>query len=339
MNFDFNNVEFQITIDEILSKISEFDIFKKYCSNFIDINKSFCSELRFDKSPDCRIYIANDNKLRYKDFANGDNLDCVNYIMKKFGCNYYEALNIIASDFKIKEIEKINKQLLIGITPNDVKPVNFIKEKSRIEIISQPFNLIDYDYWNQFGIDFNLLDSYNVFSAKYVYLYKGINRWIFEYKKTNPCYAYRFSNQNNYSYKVYWPKHQDRTRKWLFSGGSSNDIEGYDQLNLNGELLILTKSLKDCMCYRVLGYDAISLQGEGNKLHYDLKERLMSRFSNTIVNYDNDEQGIKSTKGLENEFGFKSFFIDKEKDLSDYIKAFGIDKAKRMINKKLKNGI
>ena len=52
--------------------------------------------------------------------------------------------------------------------------------------------------------------------------------------------------------------------QWLFNGGSAKDIEGYDQLSLNGDTLILTKSLKDCMCYRLLGYDAISLQGETN---------------------------------------------------------------------------
>lgn len=331
--FDFESVEMQVTAEMILERISEEDIFRRYISNFQDINKSFCSELRIDSKPDCRIYVSSSNKLYYKDFANGDHLDCFYYVMKKFNCNYFEALNIIANDFNIKKLEYRDK-IIPGFVKKMDKPIR--REKARIEIVSQPFNYVDYSYWEQFGIDLELLNQYNVFSCKYVYLYKGINRYILEYNKKNPVYAYRFTRPDDYSYKIYKPLEPDKTKKWLFSGGASDDIEGYDQLNLHGDVLILTKSLKDCMCYRSMGYDAISLQGEGNKLEQELVNKLLNRFSKIIINYDQDPQGIISTNKLIEQYGFDHFYIDNAKDLSDYIKAFGIDKAKRLIKKKIK---
>lgn len=333
---DFSDANIQITKEQILRVISEYDIFKYYCHNFQDLDKSFCSELRMDKNPGCRIYVNSYNQLRYKDFASGENYDCWNYIMNKYNCTYYEALNIIANDFRIKEMKiDIDPKTLL-LNDNFKDKIIAPKTKSIITITSQNFNITDYNYWNQFGINFDILNEYNVFSAKYVYLFKGDKRYQMEYTKTNPCYAYRFTRDGEYTYKIYWP-YADKHRKWLFSGGAAEDIEGYDQLRLHGDLLILTKSLKDVMCYRVLGYDAISLQGEANKLDSNLVNKLLKRFDRIIVNYDEDEEGIRGTVRLKNQFGFNSFFIDQYKDLSDYIKTEGLDKAKIMIDGKINN--
>ena len=340
MMLDFNDAQISLTADDILQKISEYDIFKFYCKNFIDIDKSFCSDLRIDNNPGCRIYLNSNNQLKYKDFASGDNYNCWNYVMNKFNCTYYEALNIISNDFNLSSIKtNIEPRLILTNDEFKTKIASIPKEKSTITIVEQPWGITDYNYWNQFGITFDILDEYNVFSAKYVYLNKGNRRLTFEYKKSNPCYAYRFTGEGRYSYKIYFPNHPDKKYKWLFSGGSSSDIEGYDQLPLNGNILILTKSLKDCMCYRVLGYSAISLQGEGNKLEQSLVDKLLKRFDKIIINYDCDSRGILETNKLVEQYKFNCFYIDKHKDLSDYIKNEGLDRAKILIDGKIKNCI
>jgi hypothetical protein len=259
--------------------------------------------------------------------------------MACFNCNYHEALNIVANDFGIRSGH-------IGVSPrvitandefelkNDNKQQ--VRDKSIINIVSQPWNISDFNYWNQFGITFDKLDEYNVFSAMYVYLIKGDKRITFNYSNNNPCYAYRFTNDGNYSYKIYWPLGR-KSRKWLFSGGSKDDIEGYDQLPLSGETLILTKSLKDCICYNIVGSPAISLQGEGNILEQSLVDKLLKRFNKIVINYDNDDRGVIEAAKICRKYNFKSFIIDGAKDLSDYIKINGIDKAKLMVENKLKS--
>ena len=66
---DFTDSEKSIVKEDILEKVSEYDIFKSYCENFEEINKPFCSSLRVDNNPGCRIYITKNEELRYKRFC------------------------------------------------------------------------------------------------------------------------------------------------------------------------------------------------------------------------------------------------------------------------------
>ena len=333
--FDLKQAYSNITLDDIYSKVSEYQLWKYYCRYFENIDKSFRSEFYEDTNPGCRIYQTNNGRLRYKDFGTGDNFNIIEYIQKKYSCTFNECLNIISNDFNIS-----NNNIIV----NKQQPVLQLQEtitqrpKTRIEIITKPFNIVDFNYWNQYGIPLTLLEEYNVFACKYVSLFKGDKTINFEYSNSNPIYAYRFVNDGEYSYKIYFP-YADKKYKWLFNGGSSKDIEGYDQLRLHGDNLILTKSLKDCMCYRVLGYDAISLQGEVNKLESSFVSKLLKRFDRIIVNYDNDNEGIKGSIRLSSQYGFKHFFIDGAKDLSDYIKTYGLDNAKKQIDDKINQSI
>lgn len=331
--FDLNDAYSNVTIDEIFSKVSEYELWKYYCHNFDKVNKPFASELYKDNNPDCRIFRHSNNKLLYKDFGdNGKVYDIVQYVMAKYYLSYYEAINVIANDFNIRK-SKLTIDKTIKEASIDERLV--IRPKPKIDIISQPFNLIDYDYWSKYYIPFTLLDKYNVFSARHVHLIKEDRTIVFNYVKWNPIYAYRFvdSQTNDYSYKIYKPYEPDKRYKWLFSGTTAN-IEGYQQLPLYDNLLVLGKSLKDVMVYRLLGYSAISLQGEGNKVPKDLLESLKRRFNRIIVNYDNDEAGIAATNKICKEHNLDYFFIDEFKDISDYVKANGLEKGRKMIGEK-----
>ena len=58
MELNFDNVKSNITASEILNHISEFDIFKYYCHNFKEIDKSFKSEFRSTDTDNCRIFFT-----------------------------------------------------------------------------------------------------------------------------------------------------------------------------------------------------------------------------------------------------------------------------------------
>jgi len=322
--FDLKDAYNNITLDDIYSKISEYELFMYYCKNFEEFDKSFMSEFYDDNNPDCRIYRSGNNRLRYKDFGTGENLSVIEYIQKKYYCTFSECINIIANDFKLAHGEIVlNRQQRIIQLDETITA----RPKTRIDIVSQPFTIADYNYWNQYKIPLTLLEEYNVFSAKYVALIKGDKVTNFVYSNRNPIYAYRFKDGNEYVYKIYFP-YADKRYKWI-NNCNETIIQGYDQLSLDKNKVILTKSLKDVMCYRVLGYDAISLQGETNKLPTHLK--------NLIVNYDNDEEGIRGTERLVDTYGFKHFYIDGAKDLSDFIKDNDLQIAKKQIDEKIKS--
>ena len=87
--------------DVILSKITEYDIFRYYCSPFKEVNVKFCSELRKDHTPTVSI-IKWKGKLLYKDFGYDDHtFDCFSYLQCKYNASFFDALKIIDSDFNL----------------------------------------------------------------------------------------------------------------------------------------------------------------------------------------------------------------------------------------------
>ena len=73
------DVKKELNIENILEKISEYDIFKAYCPNFKDIDKKFIAVLNRSKSeslPSANITYYR-GKLWYKDFGSSDKaMDC-----------------------------------------------------------------------------------------------------------------------------------------------------------------------------------------------------------------------------------------------------------------------
>jgi hypothetical protein len=331
MNLDFEDANISVTSSEILTKITEYDIFKEYCHNFIDFDVKFCSELRNDKLPSCSVTNKYGNVV-YKDFGNGDSYNCWTYVMKKFGCSYYEALNIISNDFNIKYIKSTIAPRVILLNDEElISKKNVIKNECKIEVIKQPWTIHDFNYWNQYLIDFETLDKYNVVSAKKVLLYKNSNRWIFDYNNKSPKYAYLFNGCT----KVYAP-YEIGVGKWMYDGNSDN-IEGWNQLDMFGDLVILTKGYKDVICYRNLGINAIALPSETSKLKPHIVKDLLSRFDKIVINLDGDRQGIESTNKIVAEYGMSHFYVENDcKDLSDWIKKYkSLEKAKQMIKDKI----
>ena len=329
--FSANNIIPDVDVKEIFEVCSEYDIFKKYCKNFDEINKPFCSDLYNDSNPDCRIFQTKDNTLLYKDFGEPSHcFNCFSYIMHKYNYTFKEAINVVCLDFGIiKNKTSISPNFIIGIEKTTIKP----KFKPVISIVSRQWNLTDYKYWfKQYGITFEWLDSYEVIPCEYVYLTKETGTIAYKSTLTNPIYAYRFELNGKYVYKIYRPL-AEKKDKWLFSG-DADCIEGYDQLPLFDDLLIITKSLKDVISCRLLGYSAISLQGESNKLKKELYNKLIKRFDKIVIFYDNDEAGIKAAANLCEIYNLKSIMIPLEydsKDISALISKVGSDNAKEIL--------
>ena len=232
-----------ITLDYILSKVTEYDIYARYLGQF-KIGFIYNSPFRKDKNPSFGIFRSKKSgKLLFKDHGNGECGDVIKFVELFTGItNYNDLLKQIIKDMQItnntvlhstKEIEK-NNETVIGV-------------------VRQDWTNIDKNYWSQFGITLNTLKKFKVSSIKY-YLCNGIVKSI--YKDENPMYAYKVYDH----FKIYKPL-ADKYTKWR-NNLTENDIQGYEQLPKNGDLLIITKSLKDVMVLYEMGYNAISPSSE-----------------------------------------------------------------------------
>lgn len=296
------------------TKVSDYEIFCKYIPGF-KINTLIKSPLREDSHPSFSTYKTN-NSIRFRDFSTGDSGNAIEFVKRLFKLStVQEAYNHVSKDFK-------------GFTV-DNSYIN-LTEKKHINIVRQPFKKADLDFWDKYGISKDTLVRYDVFSIKN-YLVNGEVKGI--YTVDNPMYAYKVYDK----FKIYRPL-SNKSYKWR-QNLTNWDLQGFAQLPNEGDTLIITKSLKDVMVLSELGYNAVAPSSESVMIPPEVISNLSKRFKKIYIFYDRDKAGMKTTRELSKKYQLDFFFINKiynVKDISDFVKMYGSEKAKEFMDVKTK---
>ncbi len=306
-----------ITLDYILSRVSEYDIYARYLGQF-KVGFIYNSPFRKDKNPSFGIFLSKrSGKLLFKDHGSDICGDIIKFVSELKGLtNYNDILNTIIKDLKIKNDTVLTSTYDYKSTSSTV-----------IGVVRQPFTEVDLEYWAKYGITVPTLDKYKVNSIKY-YLCNGIVKGI--YKLENPMFSYKvFKN-----FKIYRP-YGDKFTKWR-NNLTSYDIQGFEQLPKKGNLLIITKSLKDVMALYEIGYTAISPSSESTFIPDDALEALKLRFKRILLCFDRDSAGVRNMRKVSLKTGLNGFLVHKSfnaKDISDAIAKHGQCKVKEWLNK------
>lgn len=310
-----------ITLDWILSKVTEYDIYAKYIGQF-KVGMIYNSPFRKDKNPSFGIYYSKRTKqLLFKDHGTGECGNVIKFVSLFTGKTEY---NDILSDI-VDKLNITNNTKLVS-SKQYIPPTETV-----IGVVRQEFTDVDINYWKQFNISINTLKKFNVNSIKY-YLCNGIVKGT--YKRENPMYAYKIYN----NFKIYRPL-ADKYTKWR-NNLTDYDIQGYEQLPQKGDILFITKSMKDVMCLHEMGIPAVSPSSESTFLPKDVLENLKKRFKSIILLFDRDSSGCKNSIKIYNQYKIKPLFVNKKfnsKDLSDAIKNNGFDTMKKWILKEINN--
>lgn len=310
-----------ITLDWILSKVTEYDIYAKYIGQF-KVGMIYNSPFRKDKNPSFGIYYSKRTKqLLFKDHGTGECGNVIKFVSLFTGKTEY---NDILSNI-VDKLNITNNTKLVS-SKQYIPPTETV-----IGVVRQEFTDVDINYWKQFNISINTLKKFNVNSIKY-YLCNGIVKGI--YKRENPIYAYKVYN----NFKIYRPL-ADKYTKWR-NNLTDYDIQGYEQLPQKGDILFITKSMKDVMCLHEMGYPAVSPSSESTFLPKDVLEQLKTRFKRIIILFDRDVAGVKRSRKLSRETGLEAMFINKKfkaKDISDAVKANNFEEIKNWLNETIKN--
>jgi hypothetical protein len=310
-----------ITLDWILSRVTEYDIYAHYLGQF-KVGMIYNSPFRKDKNPSFGIFYSKRTKqLLFKDHGTGDCGNVIKFVSLYTGItNYNDILLDIVNKLKITSDTKLvsSKQYIAST-------------ETVIGVVRQDFTAEDINYWSQFNICINTLKKFNVNSIKY-YLCNGIVKGI--YKKENPMYAYKVYN----NFKIYRPL-ADKYTKWRNNLGQY-DIQGFKQLPKTDNLLIITKSLKDVMCLYEMGISAISPASESTFIPDDVLDNLKKRFKHILICFDRDTAGIKYLRKISLKTGLKPLLVHKKwkaKDISDAIKLNGFENIKNWLYETIKN--
>ena len=310
-----------ITLDWILSRVTEYDIYAYYLGQF-KVGMIYNSPFRKDKNPSFGIFYSRRTKqLLFKDHGTGDCGNVIKFVSLYTGItNYNDILLDIVDKLKITSDTKLvsSKQYIAST-------------ETVIGVVRQDFTAEDINYWSQFNIHIDTLKKFNVNSIKY-YLCNGIVKGI--YKKENPMYAYKVYN----NFKIYRPL-ADKYTKWRNNLGQY-DIQGFKQLPKTDNLLIITKSLKDVMCLYEMGISAISPASESTFIPDDVLDNLKKRFKHILICFDRDTAGIKYLRKISLKTGLKPLLVHKKwnaKDISDAIKLNGFENIKNWLYETIKN--
>lgn len=284
------------------------ELLKEYFN--IEPKKIMNSIYREDRHPSFGFYISKNGRLRWKDFATGENGSIIDLIRKVYNKDIrYE--DIIPKKDYVQEYKNIKKSYTI------------------INIEKKEFDNRDLDFWKQYYIDKSILDLYPVYSVSSFSIIKENNRK--DYKAYGLCFAYV---NNNNKIKIYKPK---STLKFI-SNMTNEDVMGLEYLTYS-KSLIITKSFKDILVWRLFGYDAISFNSETSGIDYcvDIIKMLKNKYPFIFINYDYDGTGVQYANKL---FSYLKGYIYKciftndvnAKDISDYIRLYGYDKTKELVN-------
>ena len=316
--YDSTKKKEPLTIEYILSKVSEYDIYASYIGQFKP-GLIYNSPFRKDTNPSFGIFLSKrTGKLLFKDHGSGVCGYVIKFVREYTGIsNYNEVLQEI-----VKRLKITNKTVLKSTKPIESK-------ETVIGIVRQAFTKIDEQYWGSYHISMPTLEKYNVHSIKY-YLCNGIVKGI--YKDENPMYAYKVYN----NFKIYRPL-GDKFTKWR-NNLTEFDVQGYAQLPKKGNLLIITKSLKDVMVLHEMGYNAVSPSSESTFIPDIVLNDLKKRFKNILLCFDRDVPGVTNMRKVSLKTGLKGFLVHKSfkaKDISDAVKTNGFESVHDWLKKLL----
>lgn len=310
-----------MSLKDLLEKVDDYTIFSYYLGPF-KIGQLMNSPLRNnDKVPSFAVFRGRNGDLLFKDHGIGE------------AGNALKFIKIIKGIQTREELERELLRIVRRMNPTmNIKAATYNKEplETDIGIVRQPFTQVDKEYWKQFHISLDTLKKFNVFSIKY-FLCNRVVRGT--YKEANPMYAYKVSDK----FKIYRPLASKYT-KWR-TNLTNRHVQGLAELpKEGGNLLIITKSLKDVMCLYEMGFYAISASSETTFIPEDILQSLRSKWKRIVILYDRDKTGMLKAKAYSRQYKLIPIFVNKRfnaKDISDAVKANTFNTIKNWLTKTL----
>lgn len=342
----------------ILEKISQESIFAayfninvetiQYCLNSGEL---ICSPIREDHHPTCGFKYDSRGRLKMKDFSGlwwGDCFDAVATVLTIIYDRQFDVSN--KKDFIdiLRHITFTFKNIWYGqevdpiISASITKAINVIKHtKQIIEVVVREWNQHDINYWSQFGININMLNTNFIYPVEQYYINRKTNpqpKYFYDFKDVCYCYNLGVDRNGINNIKLYFPNREKGTTRFITN---CNHLEGIYNLSRNNyDFIIITKSTKDrlainCQILKLkanisslmnLTIGIINIPHETYKLRQIEFKWLFSKLTENGCIFslmDNDTTGINEADWLESIYDIPKIFIPtryKSKDFADFVK-------------------
>ena len=331
---EFECLKPKITKDFIFSKgINQESIMQHYTGINVADKKLHLSPFRSDHKVTVSLYKSRSGILYLHDFATNEHINCFEVVMRLYDCNYYKALDIIAEDFGLVN----NSKSSFKVVPPKI--VETIKETDtcKIDVQIKDFTKEELDWWNDYGISYKILKKYHVYSVKHVFLNGELK---FSSTEKCPIFGYYFGKNKIDRWKIYFPQNKNAGIRFL-NNLSGKKLQGYKQLSDKGNLLVITKSLKDCMSLSSFNISSVAPSSESTFCTKEQIEEFKKRFSHILVIYDQDKAGKANMAKIRRQFPELNYYVIpnrfNSKDFSDLVKNYGRNEVEKLIRQFMSN--
>jgi hypothetical protein len=333
---DFNQIDTPVNVTDklILSRVDDNQIFRYYFGLF-ELGKVYASKFRKDKNPSTGFYISKDGRLIYNDLTTGEKLNCFTFVAKLYGIPYVQALNRIAADFGIVKSDHI-KPLAQHILNQTIAFDREAKRNTLIQIIPGSWTSERIAYWQQYEITVDELKAEEVYPVNRLFVNKGEHRSL-----SHLCFAYVVREKVEGSVRTYLKIYQPHSEKmkWLSNVPITVPFGMYN-LKYGTDHVVICKAQKDRLILKKLFESVIGSQNESESALQDgLVKHLCFHFPRRTIIWDADETGVENCKKF-NSRGFGYFNTPKDlleqdiKDVSDYVKAFGLKELEKLLRQR-----
>jgi len=287
----------KLTIEEILKRVTEYDIFRWYMpSKNWKINQVTYSPFRNEKNPSFMI----GNKrgvLSFIDFADDTRRGgCFDFVQMLFNlASLHDVLRMIDRDFGLgisngKATEEYKKVVAEYKQPEESKRYSLIQVQTR------PFTQEELAYWNQYHQDIQDLRDNNIYSIKKLYL----NKQLFSLKETELRFGYLYNGH----WKIYRPLNE-RKNKWVPNNVPITAMDGLADIK-NCNTAFINKSKKDYMVMKKVFPCCCAVQNEGVACFSpENVEYLKANSDRQILSFDSDVAGVANSQQITKLFDFE----------------------------------
>lgn len=287
------------------------------------------SVFKTEKTPSMYVYVdANTMTYKYKDFSSGFQGDSISLIERMFNLDRRQATFKILDDYK--EYMHYNKTY----KGPDIKPYENYKLS---DYTIRHWSNFDQKYWGDYHIGSKLLEAYNVSPLEYYKLSRLEPDGTISQVTITGFNLYGYFKNDGTMYKIYQPKNINKKFLKL-----TNYIQGSEQLTLSKDYLVITSSLKDVMAFNKLGFnnvECIAPDSENSMIKESTIDKLKSKYKSICVMFDNDDAGKLAMEKYKARYGLSGILLDMEKDVSDSVKAHGLQDVKEKLFPLLKKAI
>lgn len=316
--------ESAIRIEDVLSKITEYDIFKYYMphSNW-ELNTVTLSPFRDERNPSFMIGDRN-GKLTFIDFGDTSKRgSCFDFVQMLFYTkNITETLELINRDFGLGLRKNTNTHEYKRIVSEYKQPVKMSKVYTNIQVVVRRFNSEELAYWAQYHISEDELKANNVYALSKVYLNKQLVTGALDELK----FGYLYDDK----WKIYRPYAKDKKYKWVPNNVPITSMDGKDNIK-NCDVAFINKSKKDYMVMSKIIPCSCAVQNEGlGCFSPENVDYLKSNSKRQILSFDSDITGVSNSQQITQLFGFdycnvpKKYLEEGIKDWADLAKVHGM---------------